>query len=82
MWPKIKSDQITILSFFVIGEFNDHQDRYYPGLLEDLSDGQQNSIYFFPIYSNFKGKSKRKILKSLLNAKRNVILKENYLKFI
>ena len=34
------------------------------------------------MYDNFKGKFKRNILKSLLYAKRNVILKENYLKFV
>ena len=47
MLPKIKSDQITILSFFVIGEFNDHQDRYYPGLLEDLSDEYTKILFIF-----------------------------------
>ena len=77
---KIISEEITLLSLFTLGKFDETKDRYFPNLLAQLTQSERNETYFLPVYSAYKNVSKFAIIKSLRSGERNFLLKEDFLK--
>lgn len=76
-----KNKPIILLDTFILSNSikkGQYIDRYYPGLLDDLTDDEQNNIFFFP---TIIGKYNSKDITNIFNnSKENLIFKQDYLK--
>lgn len=74
----IPEDIILIDTYVLPGFYT--RDRYFPGLLNFLSEKEKNKIFFLPTISYSKTWNFFRIFKELRNSSRNFILKEDFLK--
>jgi hypothetical protein len=78
----LEINNITIIDTFFLGTSfsgSHYNDRYYPGLIDNIDEIYANSIYFIPHFL-----SNKNIKKQVLNSERsdvNFIYKFDYLKF-
>jgi len=70
---------ITLIDTFVLSG-SIEKDLFYPGLIEVASQREKESIYFVPLISGFKLWEYTSVIKKLFNSRKNLILKEHFLK--
>ena len=76
----LPSDPLTLIDTFVMHGYIE-KDRYYPGLLDALSEKEKESVWFVPHLYGFRPWQYMSVIKQLRKSKKNFVLKEDYLKF-
>ncbi|OQX91511.1 MAG: hypothetical protein B6D58_07685 [candidate division Zixibacteria bacterium 4484_95] len=74
------SNPLTLIDTFVMPNYIE-KDRYYPGLMNALSEKEKETVWFVPHLYGFRPWQYRSVIKQLRRSKRNFALKEDYLKF-
>lgn len=76
---RLKNVDVLIDTFILENSFKSSKyiDRYYPGLLEELSDLQKQNIFFIPTFLSYT--SKKKINKIFNESEHNFIFEMDYL---
>ena len=70
---------LTLIDTFVMPGYIE-KDRYYPGLVDVLSEKEKQRVWFVPHLYGFRPWQYISIIKQLRISKRNFILKEDYFK--
>jgi len=76
----LPSDPLTLIDTFVMHGYIE-KDRYYPGLMDALSEKEKECVWFVPHLYGFRLWRYMSVIKQLRKSKRNFVLKEDYLKF-
>lgn len=76
----LPSEPLTLIDIFVLPGYIE-KDRYYPGLLDALSEEEKHRVWFVPHLCGFRPWQCLSVLKRLRKAKRNFLLKDDFLKF-
>ncbi|MCK4830474.1 hypothetical protein KA005_82920, partial [bacterium] len=76
----VPSDPLTLIDTFVMHGYIE-KDRYYPGLMNALSEKEKEGVWFIPHLYGFRPWQYLSVVKKLRMAERNFVLKEDYLKF-
>jgi len=76
----LPSDPLTLIDTFVMHGYIE-KDRYYPGLMDALSEKEKEGVWFVPYLYGFRPWQYMSVIKQLHKSKRNFVLKEDYLKF-
>ena len=76
----LPSEPLTLIDTFVMPGYTE-KDRYYPGLLEALSEEEKQRVWFVPHLYGFRRWQYLSVLKRLCKAERNFLLKDDFLKF-
>jgi hypothetical protein len=76
----LPAEQLTLIDTFVMLGYIE-KDRYYPGLLEALSEEEKQHVWFVPHLYGFRPWHYLSVLKRLRKAERNFISKDDFLKF-
>jgi hypothetical protein len=74
-------EPLTLIDTFVMPGYIE-KDRYYPGLLEALSEEEKQLVWFVPHLYGFHPWQYLSVLKRLRKAERNFISKDDFLKFV
>ena len=73
-------EPLTLIDTFVMPGYIE-KDRYYPGLLDALSEEEKHRVWFVPYLYGFRPWQYLSVVKRLRKADRNFILKDDFLKF-
>jgi len=73
-------EPLTLIDTFVTPGYIE-KDRYYPGVLDALSEKERKLIWFVPNFVGFRPWQYLLLLKRLPNTGRNFLLKDDFLKF-
>jgi hypothetical protein len=76
----LPSEPLTLIDTFVMPGYIE-KDRYYPGLLEALSEEEKQRFWFVPHLYGFRPRQFLQVIKRLRKAERNFLLKDDFLKF-
>jgi len=76
----LPSEPLTLIDTFVMQGYFE-KDRYYPGMLEALSEKEKESVWFVPHLYGFRPWQYLSVVKKLRGSERNFVLKEDFLKF-
>lgn len=76
---KLPSSPIILFNTFVLPGFVSH-DRYYSGLVDNLTEQERETIFFTPIWFGMRLRDIKPTLCKVRASERNFLLKENYLK--
>lgn len=76
----IPNHPITLIDTYVLPGFYS-KDRYYNGLWGTLDTNEKKEVYFVPTIVMTKWNQMISVYKELINAERNFLFKEQYLKF-
>ncbi len=76
----VPSDPLTLIDTFVMPGYVE-KDRYYPSILDALSEEEKQCVWFVPHLYGFRPWQYLSILTRLRKADRNFILKDDFLKF-
>ena len=76
----LPSEPLTLIDTFVMPGYIE-KDRYYPGVLDALSENEKQRVWFVPHLYGFHPWQYMSVLKHLRKAKRNFLLKDDFLKF-
>jgi hypothetical protein len=68
----------TLIDVFVVPNHVE-DDRYYSGLMEELTDAEWKNIWFVPCFSGFSRRQLYSAIPTLYESSRNILLKECYL---
>jgi hypothetical protein len=71
---------LTLIDTFVMPGYIE-KDRYYPGILDAISEGEKQHVWFVPHLYGFRPWQFLQVLRQLSKSKRNFILKDCFLKF-
>jgi hypothetical protein len=74
------SSPATLIDTFVMSGYEE-TDRYYPGMLDGLTDREKASVFFVPTFYRIGPGEVRQVFKRLRAGGRNFLFKEDYLKF-
>ena len=74
------SEPLTLIDTFVMPGYIE-KDRYYPGVLDALSEDEKQHVWFAPHLYSFHPWQFLQVIKRLRKAERNFILKDDFLKF-
>ncbi len=77
----LPSEPLTLIDTFVMPGYIE-KDRYYPGVLDALSEEEKQRVWFVPHLYGFHPWQYLSVLKRLRKAERNFILKDDFLKFV
>ena len=76
----LPSESLTLIDTFVmLGHIE--KDRYYPGVLNALSEKEKQRVWFVPHLYGFRPWKFLRVIKQLRKSERNFILKDDFLKF-
>ena len=76
----LPSEPLTLIDTFVMPGYVE-KDRYYPGVLDALSEEEKQRVWFVPHLYGFRPWHYLSVLKRLRKAERNFISKDDFLKF-
>lgn len=76
----LPSDSLTLIDTFVMHGYIE-KDRYYPGLMDVLSEKEKESVWFVPHLYGFRPWQFLQVVRQLRKSKKNFILKDDFLKF-
>jgi hypothetical protein len=76
----LPAETLILIDTFVMPGYIE-KDRYYPGLLEALSEKEKQRVWFVPHLYGFQPQHFLQVMKRLRKADRNFILKDDFLKF-
>jgi hypothetical protein len=76
----LPSEPLTLIDTFVMPGYIS-KDRYYPGLLEALSEEEKQRVWFVPLLYGFQLWQFLQVVKRLRKVDRNFTLKDDFLKF-
>ena len=76
----LPSEPLTLIDTFVMPGYIE-KDRYYPGVLDVLSEDEKQHVWFVPHLYGFHPWQYLSVLKRLRKAERNFISKDDFLKF-
>ncbi len=76
----LPSSPLTLIDTFVMPGYIE-KDRYYPGVLDALSEKEKQYIWFVPHLYGFRPWQFLRVVKKLRKSDRNFILKDDFLKF-
>ena len=76
----LPSEPLTLIDTFVMQGYIE-KDRYYPGMLNALSEKEKQGIWFVPHLYGFRPRQYLSVVRRLRRAERNFVLKEDFLKF-
>ena len=76
----LPSEPLTLIDTFIMSGYIE-KDRYYPGVLDSLSEEEKQRVWFVPHLYGFKPWQFLQVVKRLRKADRNFILKDDFLKF-
>ena len=76
----LTSEPLTLIDTFVMSGYIE-KDRYYPGLLDALSEKEKHRVWFVPHLYGFRPWQFLRVVKKLRKSDRNFILKDDFLKF-
>jgi hypothetical protein len=77
----LPSGPLMLIDTFVMSGYIE-KDRYYPNILEALSEKEKHRVWFVPHLYGFRPWQFLSVLKRLRRAERNFILKDDFLKFV
>jgi len=77
----LPSEPLTLIDTFVMPGYVE-KDRYYPGVLEPLTEKEREQVWFVPHLYGFHPWQYLSVLKRLRKAERNFISKDDFLKFV
>lgn len=72
-------EPLTLINTFVMAGYIE-KDRYYPGVLDALSENEKQRIWFAPQLYGFHSWQYLSVVRTLRRSKRNFILKNDYLR--
>ena len=75
----LPSEPLTLIDTFAIPGYIE-KDRYYPGMLDALSENQKQRVWFVPHLYGFHPWQYLSVVKRLRKAERNFLLKTDFLK--
>ena len=73
-------EPLTLIDTFIMPGYIE-KDRYYPGVLDALSESEKKLVWFVPHLYGFRPWQYMSVLKRLRKAERNFLLKDDFLKF-
>jgi hypothetical protein len=76
----LPSEPLTLIDTFVMAGYIE-KDRYYPGLLNALSEKEKHHVWFVPHLYGFRPWQFLQVIKRLRKSERNFLLKDDFLKF-
>jgi hypothetical protein len=76
----LPSNPLTLIDTFVMAGYIE-KDRYYPGVLDALSEDEKQHVWFVPHLYGFRPWQFLKVIKLLRKSERNFLLKDDFLKF-
>jgi hypothetical protein len=76
----LQLEPLTLIDTFVMPGYVE-KDRYYPGVLDALSEEEKQRVWFVPHFYGFRPWQFLQVIKRLRKAERNFILKDDFLKF-
>ena len=76
----LPSEPLTLIDTFVMPGYVE-KDRYYPSILDALSEDEKQRVWFVPHLYGFRPWQFLQIVKRLCKADRNFTLKDDFLKF-
>ena len=71
---------LTLIDTFVLPGYLE-KDRYYPGIMQHLTEEEKKGVYFVPLLYGYKPWQYVSVVRQLRKSQRKFILKEDYLKF-
>ena len=77
----LPSGSLTLIDTFVMSGYIE-KDRYYPGVVDALSEDEKQHVWFVPHLYGFHPWQYLSVLKRLRKAERNFISKDDFLKFM
>ena len=72
---------LTLIDTYIVGDFDEKNDRYYGDLWENLDKKEQDTLYFVPTIINDHKNSSKDRLSKMLQSKKNYLFKEKFIKF-
>ena len=76
----LTSEPLTLIDTIVLPGYIE-KDRYYPGVLEPLSEKEKEKVWFVPHLHGFRPWQYLQVVKRLRKSERNFLLKDDFLKF-
>jgi len=76
----LPSDPLALIDTFVMPGYIE-KDRYYPGVLDALSEKEKRPVWFVPHLYGFRQWQYLSVLKRLRKSEKNFLLKDDFLKF-
>ncbi len=76
----LPSEPLTLIDTFVMPGYIE-KDRYYPGVLEALSESEKQRVWFVPHLYGFRPWQYLSLVKQLRKSGRNFLLKDDFMKF-
>ncbi|MCK4815759.1 hypothetical protein KA005_08315, partial [bacterium] len=73
-------EPLALIDTFVMPGYIE-KDRYYPGMLDSLSEKEKQSVWFVPHLYGFRPWQFLQVVKRLRKSERNFLLKDDFLKF-
>ena len=73
-------EPLTLIDTFVMPGYIE-KDRYYPGLLDALSEEEKHRVWFVPHLYGFRPWQYLSVVRRLRGSEKNFVLKEDFLKF-
>jgi len=76
----LPSEPLTLIDTFIMSGFIKN-DRYYPGMIDSLSEHEKQHVWFVPHLYGFHSWQLFRVIKILRETDKNIILKDDYLKY-